>query len=99
MKMVSLTEVQDMMKTLYFERDQKRGEPKTYNWLKDELEELGEALNENNKELLEAEFADVIAWLASLANLKNINLEKTFLTKYPNSCPKCKSSPCVCPPK
>ena len=96
--MVTLQEIQDMMKTLYFKRDQKRGQIGTYNWLKDELEELGEALNENNKELLKAEFADVIAWIASLANLKNIDLEKAFLSKYPNSCPKCKSSPCSCPP-
>jgi len=97
--MVSLREVQDMMKNLYFDRDQKRGQLGTYNWLKDEFEELGEALSENDEKALEAEFADVIAWLASLANLKNIDLGKAFLAKYNHFCPKCKSSPCVCAPK
>lgn len=96
--MVTLREIQDMMKTLYFERDQERGELGTYNWLKDEVKELGEALSENSQKAVEAEFVDVIAWLASLANLKNIDLEKAFLAKYPHSCPKCKSSPCACAP-
>ena len=88
-----------MMKILYFDRDQRRGQFGTYCWLKGEIEELGEALRENDDKALEAEFADVIAWLASLANLQNIDLEKAFQAKYHYSCPKCKSSPCVCAPR
>ena len=37
------------------------------------------------------EFADVIAWLASLANLLEIDIEKAALKKYNNRCPKCES--------
>ena len=88
-----------MMKTLYFERDKKRGQLGTYNWLKDELEELCEALNENNKEFLEAEFADIIAWLASLANIENIDLEKAFLTKIPKLMPQMQNIPLLMSPK
>jgi len=69
----------------------------TYDWLVDEVEELGDALNENDKEELEKEFADVIAWLASLANVTGIDLEAATMTKYNHKCPKCGHSPCKCP--
>jgi len=85
------------MYRLYFHKDSKRGALGTYNWLVDEVKELGEALKANDKKALEDEFADVIAWLASLANVTNVNLEKAALNKYEGKCPKCKSSPCQCP--
>ena len=90
-------EFQDMMKQIYFHRDSKRGAKGTYEWLVDEVEELEEALMEKDKEALEDEFADVLAWLASLANVVNIDLEKAALTKYNNKCPKCKETRCSCP--
>jgi len=89
-------EFQKMMQQLYFHRDSKRGVDGTYNWLMDEVKELGEALKMNDKKALEDEFADVIAWLASLANITNVDLEKAALNKYDNACPKCKHSPCQC---
>jgi NTP pyrophosphatase (non-canonical NTP hydrolase) len=82
-----LKEIQNMMKTLYFDRDQKRGKIETYNWLKEEIEELCEALRQNDNKVLEAEFADVIAWLASLANMRNIDLDKASHAKYYCLCP------------
>jgi len=89
-------EFQEMMRRIYFHRDSKRGIVGTYRWLLDEVKELGEALKANDKKALENEFADVIAWLASLANITSINLEKAALNKYDNKCPKCKRSPCQC---
>jgi NTP pyrophosphatase (non-canonical NTP hydrolase) len=86
-----------MMHRLYFHKDSKRGALQTYNWLVDEVKELGEALTTSDKKTLEDEFADVIAWLASLANVTNVDLEKAAYYKYENVCPKCKSSPCKCP--
>ena len=68
----------------------------TYNWLADELEELGDALKGNDKEATEKEFADVIAWLASLANITGIDLERATINKYNGKCPKCQQSPCKC---
>lgn len=85
-----------MMKQLYFHRDSERGVRGTYEWLMDELKELWEALAEGDKTSVEREFADVIAWLASLANLTGINLEKAAINKYNGKCPKCCRSPCRC---
>jgi len=95
-KSLQISDFQQMMRNLCFHRDSKRGIKGTYNWLVDEVQELGEALQNNDKQSLENEFADVIAWLASLANVTSINLEKAALTKYNNKCPKCQSSPCKC---
>ena len=84
------------MRHLYFHRDSERGVKGTYNWLADELEELGEALKGEHKEAIEEEFADVIAWLASLANITGIDIEKATFEKYSGKCPKCQKSPCQC---
>jgi len=91
-----ISEFQEMMKQLYFERDKARGINGTLNWLVEEVAELGEELKGINREATEKEFADVIAWLASLANIMGIDLEKAALAKYPNKCPKCQASPCKC---
>jgi len=91
-----INEFQKMMWQLYFERDSERGTERTVDWLKDEVEELREALKEGNVEAAKKEFADVFAWLASLANIVDINLEKAAISKYNNKCPKCKLSPCDC---
>ena len=85
------------MRQLYFKRDFERGINGTYNWLVNEVGELGEELQKGtNREATEKEFADVIAWLASLANIRGIDLEKAALKKYNFKCPKCQQSPCQC---
>ena len=89
-------EFQEMMRQLYFHRDAKRGIKGTFDWLVDEVEELREALEKDDKKETEKEFADVIAWLASLANITDIDLEKAALGKYPGKCPKCQHAPCQC---
>ncbi len=89
-------EFQDMMKRLYFHRDSERGVEGTYKWLLDEVAELKEALEKNDMEAAEREFADVIAWLASLANITEIDLEKAAINKYNGKCPKCQKAPCQC---
>ena len=91
-----ISQFQILMRQLYFERDSERGTEGTLDWLEDELEELREALKEGNIEAAKKEFADVFAWLASLANVVNIDLETATLSKYNNKCPKCEQSPCNC---
>jgi NTP pyrophosphatase (non-canonical NTP hydrolase) len=93
---VHIHKFQAMMRRMYFRRDRERGIAGTYEWLTDEVRELGEALNANKKAELEGEFADVTAWLASLANITGIDLEKATLRKYDNKCPKCGRAPCEC---
>jgi NTP pyrophosphatase (non-canonical NTP hydrolase) len=93
---LQINELQRMMRHLYFHRDSQRGTTGTYNWLVDEVEELGRALNEMDKVALEKEFADVMAWLASLANVAEVDLERVTLSKYDYKCPKCRHAPCEC---
>jgi NTP pyrophosphatase (non-canonical NTP hydrolase) len=93
---VYICEFQDMMRRIYFHRDSERGADGTFDWLVDEVKELGEALKEKNTKATEDEFADVLAWLASLANVVNVDLEKAAMTKYNNRCPKCGQTPCKC---
>ena len=82
-----ISEFQDMMKRLYFERDNARGIDGTFNWLVDEVAELGEELKGSDRVATEKEFADVIAWLASLANIMGIDLEKAALSQIPRQMP------------
>jgi NTP pyrophosphatase (non-canonical NTP hydrolase) len=86
-----------MMRNLYFKRDSQRGIQGTYNWLVEEVAELVEEIKKGtDKEATEKEFADVIAWLASLANIMGIDIEKAALNKYNYTCPKCQQTPCQC---
>ena len=85
-----------MMLRIYFHRDSERGAGGTFDWLVDEVKELGDALKEKNTKATEDEFADVLAWLASLANVVNVDLEKVAMAKYNNRCPKCGQTPCKC---
>ena len=93
---LTIREFQNLMRKLYEERDQKRGVEKSLMWLQTELGELFEAYLEKNEEVLEEEIADIFAWLSSVCNLLDIDLETVALKKYPYSCPKCNTSPCSC---
>jgi NTP pyrophosphatase (non-canonical NTP hydrolase) len=92
-----ISEFQQMMRQLYFKRDFERGVEGTFHWLVDEVEELREELKKGtDREATEKEFADVIAWLASLANIMGIDLEQAAVNKYNYKCPKCQQTPCRC---
>lgn len=94
---MEINEFQNLIKEIYFEKDSKRGADKTFIWLIEEVGELAEQLNKGkSKEELEEEFADVLAWIFSLANLENIDLEKAITKKYPGKCIKCGKIPCLC---
>jgi len=91
-----IREFQDMMRRIYFHRDSVRGALGTYEWLAEEVDELGEAMLHDGEKALQDEFADALAWLASLANVVNVDLEAAALNKYGGRCPKCQQSPCSC---
>ena len=81
----------------YQQRDAARGLMGTFGWYVEEVGELATALRESppgSPEQAE-EFADCLAWLASLANLCGIELGDAA-AKYAAGCPKCASIPCVC---
>lgn len=92
---VTIREFQNLIRELYFNKDQTRGVDGTYRWLCEELGELARALRHNQVPALQEEFADVFAWLVSLASLTGIDLEQAC-EKYRNGCPKCHSLPCRC---
>ncbi len=91
-------EIGDLQQTLrrtYYQRDAKRGRDATFRWLTEEVGELARALRRGQRDELEHEFSDVLAWLASLANLAGVDLEEAA-ARYADGCPKCGASPCVC---
>lgn len=88
---------QDLIRDIYFQRDQRRGEDKTFLWFLEEVGELIRSYRRGESEKIGGEMADVIAWLVSVANLLNIDLESELKKKYPAVCPLCSSSPCACP--
>ncbi|MCP4764382.1 MAG: nucleotide pyrophosphohydrolase [archaeon] len=96
---MKISEFQKLMKDLYFHQDSKRGIDKTFIWLVEELGELARILkkgSELDSNRISEEMADIIAWISSLANLLEIDLEKALNIKYPKKCIKCNSNPCCC---
>ena len=87
-----------MINEIYFENDSARGREKTFIWFIEEVGELAEEIRKHDvkTEAMEKEFADVFAWLASLSNLYDVNLEECVKKKYPGRCSKCSGNPCVC---
>ena len=66
----------------YEKVDRARGTPKTFLWFIEEIGELATALNGSDRANLEEEFADVIAWLCTLANINDIDLAAAVANKY-----------------
>ncbi|MDX2017974.1 MAG: MazG nucleotide pyrophosphohydrolase domain-containing protein [Planctomycetota bacterium] len=81
---------QKLIRDRYYATDSARGTPGTFMWLIEEVGELATALQDNapgknptpeQRANLEEEFADVVAWLCTLANIHGVDLEKA-LSKY-----------------
>ncbi len=45
---------------------------------------------------LREEFADVLAWLSTLAEMTGVDLAEVAYERYGTGCPYCRSSPCRC---
>lgn len=92
---MDIAELQASLRRTYYRRDAKRGRDATFRWLTEEVGELAKALRGGEPAELEHEFADVLAWLASLANLTGVDLARAA-ARYTQGCPKCGASPCSC---
>ena len=92
---MEIREFQKMMDELYGSRDRKRGVEKTFLWVIEEMGELVRGIRKKNRKEIENEFADVVAWIFSLANLLEVDIERA-IAKYDGKCPKCGKSPCIC---
>ena len=65
-----------MISQKYEERDRQRGIPATFMWFIEEVGELATALACKDQKNKEEEFADVLAWLCTLANISDVDMEK-----------------------
>ncbi len=92
---VELGELQHLMARTYGQRDTERGLPATVAWLAEEVGELAQAVRKGTPDQQRAELADVLAWLASLANQLGIDLDDA-VARYADGCPKCHGIPCGC---
>ena len=93
---MKIQEFQKLIEAIYYERDSARGLAGTHMWFCEEVGELTRALRRDNRDELEGEFADVLAWLSTLASIAGIDLEQAALRKYERGCQRCESTPCAC---
>ena len=91
-----IQDFQRRIEEIYFERDSARGLAGTHMWFCEEVGELTRALRRGQKHELEGEFADVLAWLSTLASIAGVDLEAAAAKKYAAGCPRCASAPCAC---
>ena len=73
---MNISEFQKLIAEKYEKRDRQRGVPATFMWFMEEIGELATALASEDKDNKEDEFADVLAWLCTLANISEVDLEK-----------------------
>jgi NTP pyrophosphatase (non-canonical NTP hydrolase) len=92
-----IEEFQRLIEAIYYERDSARGVAGTHMWFAEEVGELTRALRRDaDHDHLAGEFADVLAWLSTLASIKGIDLEAAAKAKYAEGCPRCHGTPCAC---
>ena len=94
---MTLREFQTLIRTMYHEKDASRGVEGTFMWLTEEIGELATALRSGDHDERTLEFADVLAWLATIANVVGVDLEEAVARKYGTGCPGCGQPACTCP--
>lgn len=101
---MQIREFQETIERLYFEKDNGRGLERTFMWFVEEVGELsrdllhrppGSPAPEPDSPLAK-EFADVLAWLSTLASIVGLDLQAAATSKYGAGCPKCHATPCRC---
>ena len=78
---LTIAAFQQLIREKYYATDSARGAPKTFLWFIEEVGELATALAGDDPQNLEEEFADVFAWLCTLANITGVDLTRA-LEKY-----------------
>jgi NTP pyrophosphatase (non-canonical NTP hydrolase) len=93
---MTLADLQKVIRDTYDAKDRRRGIEGTFMWFMEEIGELATALRGGTQEERALEFADVLAWLATLANIACIDLDQAVKKKYGAGCPDCRQIPCTC---
>jgi NTP pyrophosphatase (non-canonical NTP hydrolase) len=100
MASVDLRDFQQLIERMYSHKDRERGPAGTFLWMMEEVGELAAAIGEaNDPANLREEFADVLAWLVTLANVMNVDLSDSVHAKYGEGCPGCGKMVCTCSAK
>jgi NTP pyrophosphatase (non-canonical NTP hydrolase) len=92
----SLRSFQHLIREMYLEKDLARGVDGTFMWFMEEVGELAACLRSGTHEERLGEFADVLAWLATMANVVGIDLADAVARKYGAGCPGCGQFVCIC---
>ena len=93
---ISFREFQQLIRAMYVEKDLARGVDGTFMWLVEEVGELASALRQGTPQEIAAEFADVFAWLTTIANVAGVDLTAAVNEKYGSGCPGCGRLVCTC---
>ena len=78
---MTIAEFQRLISEKYEHRDRERGTPATFLWFIEEIGELATALAGDDPQNKMEEFGDVFAWLCTLANINDVDLEQA-VKKY-----------------
>jgi NTP pyrophosphatase (non-canonical NTP hydrolase) len=93
---ITLSDFQQLIRNMYIDRDVERGVDGTFMWLMEEIGELAAALRHGTHEEKTEEFADVLAWLTTIANVVGVDLNEAVARKYGSGCPGCGNFVCTC---
>ncbi|ADB17568.1 MazG nucleotide pyrophosphohydrolase [Pirellula staleyi DSM 6068] len=94
---ISLAELQQLIRAMYFDKDKARGLEGTFVWFMEEVGELATSLRSGSPDERRGEFADVLAWLVTMANVAGVDLTEAVARKYGGGCPGCSKLVCTCP--
>jgi NTP pyrophosphatase (non-canonical NTP hydrolase) len=94
---ITLAEFQQLIREMYLRKDVARGTSGTFMWLMEEVGELAAALRNGTPAEQAEEFADVMAWLVTIANVAGVDLSAAVRQKYGGGCPGCGHLICTCP--
>lgn len=81
---MEISALQQIVKERYFKTDNERGIYHTALWFHEEVGELSSAIASGDKQNAKEEFADVLMWLLTLANLMNIDMEEVVVEYLAN---------------
>jgi NTP pyrophosphatase (non-canonical NTP hydrolase) len=93
---ITLGDFQLLIRNMYLEKDVARGVDGTFMWLMEEVGELAAALRDGSHDDRVGEFADVLAWLTTIANVVGVDLSEAVCRKYGSGCPGCGHLVCTC---
>jgi NTP pyrophosphatase (non-canonical NTP hydrolase) len=94
---ITFADFQSLIRDMYLRKDLARGVDGTFMWLVEEVGELAAALREGTHQEQMEEFADVMAWLTTIANVVGVDLGEAIRRKYGSGCPGCGQLVCTCP--